>query len=400
MGFEVPAAMGAQVAAPNDTVWSICGDGGFMMTLQELATIAEYDWPIKFAIINNGNLGMVRQWQELFYRNNTVATPLKNPDFVKLAEAFGILGLRAERKDDVQPVIETAMSPPRPRRRRLPREVRRELLPDGPARRLAGRDDRPAARSGPSGEEPREGRCGQMSNGASKIRPHTIIALVEDRPGVLNRIASKWRQRSFNIESLAVGHSEKPGLSRMTFVVDADANAEQVVKQLDKLIDVVNIRDVSHEDIVAREMAMIKVKADTAAPQRHHRHRRGLQGRGRRRRARRHDHRGDRRRAQDRQPRRAPAGLRDHRARAHRPRRHAARRRGIAPSRRRRRALRARARSTHVVVNAPTADNRFDMSRGHQPVAPASCLCFTPRPLMVRFSHHERRYRTSNKELS
>src|SRR5262245_23895278 len=101
-----------------------------------------------------------------------------------------------------------------------------------------------------------------MNDGANKIRPHTVIALVEDRPGVLNRIASKIRQRSFNIESLAVGHSETPGLSPMTFVVDADANAEQVVKQLDKLIDVVNIRDVSHEDIVAREMAMIKVKAD------------------------------------------------------------------------------------------------------------------------------------------
>jgi acetolactate synthase-1/3 small subunit len=94
-----------------------------------------------------------------------------------------------------------------------------------------------------------------------KIRPHTIIALVEDRPGVLNRIASKWRQRSFNIESLSVGHSEKPGLSRMTFVVDSDANAEQVVRQLDKLVDIVDIRDISHEDIVAREMAIIKVKS-------------------------------------------------------------------------------------------------------------------------------------------
>lgn len=94
-----------------------------------------------------------------------------------------------------------------------------------------------------------------------RIKPHTIIALVEDRPGVLNRIASKWRQRGFNIESLSVGHSEKAGLSRMTFVVDSDANAEQVVKQLDKLVDVVDIRDISHEDIVAREMAIIKVRA-------------------------------------------------------------------------------------------------------------------------------------------
>jgi acetolactate synthase I/III small subunit len=104
---------------------------------------------------------------------------------------------------------------------------------------------------------PTDGRTG-----FGKIRPHTIIALVEDKPGVLNRIASKWRQRGFNIESLAVGHSEKPGLSRMTFVVDADTNAEQVVRQLDKLVDIVHIRDVSHEDIVSRELAMVKVKAD------------------------------------------------------------------------------------------------------------------------------------------
>ena len=109
MGFEVPAAMGAQGAAPDETVWSICGDGGFLMTLQELATIAEYNWPIKFAIINNGTLGMVRQWQELFYGENTVSTPRKNPDFVKLAEAFGVKGLRAERKDQVVPAILAAM---------------------------------------------------------------------------------------------------------------------------------------------------------------------------------------------------------------------------------------------------------------------------------------------------
>ena len=96
----------------------------------------------------------------------------------------------------------------------------------------------------------------------NNLRRHTIIALVEDRPGVLNRIASKWRQRGFNIESLAVGHSEQPGLSRMTFVVDATTDAEQVVKQLDKLVDVVDVRDISHEDTVAREMALIKVRVD------------------------------------------------------------------------------------------------------------------------------------------
>jgi acetolactate synthase-1/3 small subunit len=94
------------------------------------------------------------------------------------------------------------------------------------------------------------------------LQKHTIIALVEDRPGVLNRIASKWRQRGFNIESLAVGHSEAPGLSRMTFVVDASTDADQVVKQLDKLVEVVNIRDISAEEIVNRELALIKVRVD------------------------------------------------------------------------------------------------------------------------------------------
>lgn len=94
------------------------------------------------------------------------------------------------------------------------------------------------------------------------LQRHTIIALVEDRPGVLNRIASKWRQRGFNIESLAVGHSEAPGLSRMTFVVDASTDADQVVKQVDKLVEVVNIRDISAEETVNRELALIKVRVD------------------------------------------------------------------------------------------------------------------------------------------
>jgi acetolactate synthase-1/3 small subunit len=91
---------------------------------------------------------------------------------------------------------------------------------------------------------------------------HTIVALVEDKPGVLNRIASKWRQRGFNIESLAVGHSETPGLSRMTFTVDgARHDIEQVTKQLYKVIEVVKIADITSEDIVARELALIKVAA-------------------------------------------------------------------------------------------------------------------------------------------
>lgn len=93
-------------------------------------------------------------------------------------------------------------------------------------------------------------------------RLHTIVALVENRPGVLNKIASKWRQRGFNIESLTVGHSEVAGLSRMTFTVDGAAHdIEQVTKQLFKVIEVVKVTDVSDAPVVARELALVKVSA-------------------------------------------------------------------------------------------------------------------------------------------
>ena len=90
---------------------------------------------------------------------------------------------------------------------------------------------------------------------------HTVVALVEDRPGVLDRVASLFRRRGFNIESLAVGHTERDGLSRMTIVVDgATTQVEQVEKQLYKLIDVVKVADITHKGVVAREMALIKVR--------------------------------------------------------------------------------------------------------------------------------------------
>jgi len=114
MGFEVPAAIGAQFADLKSTVWSICGDGGFQMTSQELATVVEYELPIKYAIINNGYLGMVRQWQELFYKNNLSSVRMYQPDFVKLAEAYGVRALRVTDKAQVQSSIDLALSHPGP----------------------------------------------------------------------------------------------------------------------------------------------------------------------------------------------------------------------------------------------------------------------------------------------
>ncbi|MEQ4719070.1 acetolactate synthase large subunit [Nonomuraea sp. B19D2] len=113
MGFAVPAAMGAKMGRPDATVWAIDGDGCFQMTNQELATCTLEGVPIKIAVINNGNLGMVRQWQTLFYdqrySNTDLQTTRRIPDFVKLAEAYGCVGLRCERAEDVDAVIAKAM---------------------------------------------------------------------------------------------------------------------------------------------------------------------------------------------------------------------------------------------------------------------------------------------------
>ena len=108
MGFALPAAIGAKVARPEAEVWVVVGDGGFQMTMAELATIVQEKLDINVAIINNGYLGMVRQWQEFFYEKRYAATPIIGPDFAKLAEAFGLDGWTVTRRAQVEEVVQTA----------------------------------------------------------------------------------------------------------------------------------------------------------------------------------------------------------------------------------------------------------------------------------------------------
>ncbi len=108
MGFALPAAIGAKVARPDAEVWVIVGDGGFQMTQAELMTAAQEGLKVNIAIINNGYLGMVRQWQEFFYERRYAATPLKSPDFVKIAEAHGLEGYRVDKRSDVDATIDRA----------------------------------------------------------------------------------------------------------------------------------------------------------------------------------------------------------------------------------------------------------------------------------------------------
>jgi acetolactate synthase-1/2/3 large subunit len=98
MGFGLPAAIGAKMAKADSEVWAVVGDGGFQMTQAELSTAAQEGVKVNVAIINNGFLGMVRQWQQFFYDGRYAATPLRSPDFVKIAEAHGLMGLRVDKR--------------------------------------------------------------------------------------------------------------------------------------------------------------------------------------------------------------------------------------------------------------------------------------------------------------
>ena len=109
MGFALPAAIGAQMGHPDQVVWVTVGDGGLQMTIQEMATVVQEKLPLKIAVLNNGYLGMVRQWQQMFFEGRYSGTPLLGPDFAKVAEAYGISGLTVTEKDQVVPVVEQAI---------------------------------------------------------------------------------------------------------------------------------------------------------------------------------------------------------------------------------------------------------------------------------------------------
>jgi acetolactate synthase-1/2/3 large subunit len=112
MGFALPAAMGVKMGMPNETVWVVAGDGGIQMNIQELATLRQEGVAVKVAIMNNGYLGMVRQWQQFFFSRNYSETPMSGPDHVKLADAYGLKGIRVTKREEVASAIREAMENP------------------------------------------------------------------------------------------------------------------------------------------------------------------------------------------------------------------------------------------------------------------------------------------------
>ena len=269
MGYCVPAAMGAKVGVPDKIVWGIDGDGCFQMTNQELVTCALEGIPVKIAVINNQSLGMVRQWQTLFYQGRYSNTDLKTnriPDFPKLAEAMGCVGLRAEQPDDVDAVIDKALSI-----NDAPVVVEFVVHKDAMVWPMVAagtsNDDIKVARDmapelGPGGAVSSPTARGTTPSDPRNSNAHTLSVLVENKPGVLARIAGLISRRGYNIESLAVGPTESPEMSRITLQVNVDdVVLEQITKQLNKLVEVLKIVELDPAYAVRRELVLVKVRA-------------------------------------------------------------------------------------------------------------------------------------------
>ena len=160
MGFALPAAIGAKVACPEKDVWVIAGDGGFQMTAAELSTIVQEKLAINIAVINNGFLGMVRQWQETFYDKNYSASPILSPDFVLLAAAHGIAGAHVKQTQGCNPDRHQGPHLRQALPHQLPGRKRRRRLPDDRPRLRPARDGPPARQKIPSSKPRRTSRCG------------------------------------------------------------------------------------------------------------------------------------------------------------------------------------------------------------------------------------------------
>ncbi len=265
MGFGLPAAMGAAVGCPDRVVCCIAGDGSVQMNAQELATCAQNEIPIKVFIMNNGYLGMVRQWQELFWDGKYSHVDMGEfPDFVKLAEAYGVTGMRFADKSTLVEDMQARDRHRRPRARRRARHARGEHLPDDPCRAGRTRDGGVSAPMGePGTKEPLSLEELEASTNMRTGRKHVLSILVENKSGVLTRIAGLFARRGFNIDTLTVGPTEDEQVSRVTLTVDGALHPiDQVTKQLHKLINVLKIRDLEPADTVARELALFKVSAD------------------------------------------------------------------------------------------------------------------------------------------
>ena len=236
MGYGLPAAVGAKAARPDATVVCIDGDGCFQMTCQELATAALERLPIVVVIVNNGWLGMVRQWQELFYAERFAETHLTKqvPDYAAARRRARLRRLHGRQRGrprvDARRRRSTAAAPPSSTRASIPDENCYPMVPAGAASvDIIEMPD----------EEPRPPEDHRMSH-------HTVSVELENKPGALARVSQLFARRGYNIQCLAVGPTERPDISRLTLRVDCSEHSfEQIEKQMHKLVNVLRVTELA-----------------------------------------------------------------------------------------------------------------------------------------------------------
>ena len=249
MGFGLPAAIGAQMARPDKTVFALVGDGGFQMSIPELATVANYKLPIKIVVMNNGHLGMVRQWQELFHQNRLSHVELDTfPDAVKLAEAYGLRGLTLEDPKSLAQALHDAASTPGPcllNVKVAPYENVYPMVPSG-----AGIHE---IVLGPE----YGGEFASPQSVASAARPHgeaapvaqkSLAVLLENAPGALQRILTIITAQCCAVKSLSATPAGLPGQLSVSFALEGNAKALwRVAKRVSKLVNVLEISELQLE---------------------------------------------------------------------------------------------------------------------------------------------------------
>ncbi len=253
MGFSVPAAIGAKVGRPDRMVWAVDGDGCFQMTAQELVTAASERIPVKVAILNNAYLGMVRQWQEMFYeeRYSEVYLSPDLPDYKGWAEAMGCIGMRVESPEEVLPAIEKANQiDDRPVVIDFRTDAREKVYPMvavGPVQRR----DRGRPQPGPGGDEPAAVATTTPSPSSSRTSRACWRAWRGCSPGA-GSTSSRWRSPRPTTSASA----GSPWSSTWSPTL-----LDQVVKQLDKLVNVVEITELAAAESVQRELLLATVSA-------------------------------------------------------------------------------------------------------------------------------------------
>ena len=238
MGFGVPAAIGAKMARPDREVWAIVGDGGFQMTQAELQTIVQENVKVNIAIINNGYLGMVRQWQQFFHDRRYSATPMSSPDYVKLADAHGLPGVRVTRREDMADALEARARVRRRGGHGLPRRAGRHGLPDGVAGRGAARHD----------QAPRRRRVALRDGSGPAVideaRPRTIVVRYEHEIDALDRVAGILRRQRVRAEAFTAVASHDRATVQATIMFDSsDKTAARIVSLLERQIGVLAVED-------------------------------------------------------------------------------------------------------------------------------------------------------------